>query len=58
MKKSVDLGLLQDNYEKARKALKAAQTTYEKAEVTRDSAKASFSKAEQELKDATRTVLQ
>jgi hypothetical protein len=58
MKKSVDLGSLQDNYEKARKTFKAAQTSYEKAEVTRDSAKAAFQKAEQELKDATRAVLQ
>lgn len=58
VKKSVDLGSLQDNYEKARKTFKAAQTAYEKSEVTRDAAKTAFAKAEQELKDATRTILQ
>lgn len=55
--KSVDLGMLQDNLIAARKKLAADERALERAQLTFDESKEAWLTAVQELKAASRTVL-
>ncbi len=57
MKKALDLGELQSQFEMTRKAAVAAEKVLKRAQDARDAAKSAFAQAEVALKDGTRAVL-
>lgn len=56
--KSIDLGALQDNYQHAKKEMQTAKKNLEKAQIAFDTCNKAYLSAHEELKSASRTVLE